>query len=234
MIRVCFVFSLRLCPRAKYQPYDALRQRFWREYLKQYDTDDTGAISHLELTSMLDSLASTLSHETVNSFWSRFNKRSHDDTLTIDEAVQCLETELCRPTSEKKRINPGDDAMIDTSAPVTPGFFGGMESQQSALNLDKLDFSGVSNGQGRDLHPDDARIHPGAPLQHPTESNQHPIGEVAPGSGSPTQSTMRTPFKRDPSASSSTSDVCTCIYLLAWYLLVRACRLVFTYSLGIY
>ncbi|KAH9847524.1 hypothetical protein C2E23DRAFT_943035 [Lenzites betulinus] len=56
-------------PQAKYQPYDALRQKFWRVYLKQYDTDDNGTISHLELTSMLDSLGSTLSHETVDSFW---------------------------------------------------------------------------------------------------------------------------------------------------------------------
>ena len=30
--------------------------------------------------------------------------------------------------------------------PVTPVFLGGMKSQQSARNLDKLDFSGVSNG----------------------------------------------------------------------------------------
>ncbi|KAF8145699.1 hypothetical protein K438DRAFT_1991564 [Mycena galopus ATCC 62051] len=29
---------------AKYQPYSLLRQRFWRQYLKQYDTDDTKAI----------------------------------------------------------------------------------------------------------------------------------------------------------------------------------------------
>ena len=37
---------------AKYQPYAALRQRFWRQYLKQYDTDDTNTMSRLELTSM--------------------------------------------------------------------------------------------------------------------------------------------------------------------------------------
>ena len=28
--------------RAKYQPYVALRQRFWRQYLKQYDANDAG------------------------------------------------------------------------------------------------------------------------------------------------------------------------------------------------
>ena len=40
--------------RAKYQPYDALRQRLWFQLLKQYDTDDTRTITQLELTSMLD------------------------------------------------------------------------------------------------------------------------------------------------------------------------------------
>jgi phosphatidylserine decarboxylase len=68
---------------AKYQPYDALHQRFWRQYLKHYDTDDTGNITHLELTSMLDSIGSTLSTETVNSFFTRNNKKPHEDELTM-------------------------------------------------------------------------------------------------------------------------------------------------------
>lgn len=125
--------------RAKYQPYDALRQKFWREYLKQYDTDDNGTISHLEFTSMLDSLGSTLSRSTVETFWTRFNKRSDEEPLTVNEAIQCLETELCRPASEKKRIN-FDENIMDTSAPVTPAITSGLEAQQS-LNIDKLDFS---------------------------------------------------------------------------------------------
>ncbi|KAJ2973786.1 hypothetical protein NUW54_g12000 [Trametes sanguinea] len=94
---------------------------------------------------MLDSLGSTLSHGTINSFWTRFNKRPHEDTLTINEAIQCLETELCRPTSEKKRIDP-DESAIDTSAPVTPAITGSMETQQ-ALNFDKLDFSRASRAR---------------------------------------------------------------------------------------
>ncbi|KAH9850403.1 hypothetical protein C2E23DRAFT_709130, partial [Lenzites betulinus] len=109
--------------RAKYQPYDALRQKFWRVYLKQYDTDDNGTISHLELTSMLDALGSTLSHETVDSFWTRFGKQPRTDTLTTNEAIQCLETELFHPASEKKRIDP-EDSTMDTSAPVTPAITG--------------------------------------------------------------------------------------------------------------
>ncbi|KAI0715741.1 phosphatidylserine decarboxylase-domain-containing protein, partial [Cerioporus squamosus] len=208
--------------KAKYQPYDALRQKFWRVYLKQYDTDDTGTISHLELTSMLDSLGSTLSHETVNSFWTRFNKRPHDEVLTTDEAIQCLETELCRPASEKKRINP-EDSVMDTSAPVTPAITGGMESQQQ-LNFDKLDFSGVPHNAaamsnlGRD-RADGAEL-PAAPPPHPTEPMQMPLREAAMGtsassssvSTSPSQGQLlppgaRTPsFNRNHSSSTSNSD----------------------------
>ncbi|RPD72321.1 hypothetical protein L226DRAFT_537138 [Lentinus tigrinus ALCF2SS1-7] len=208
--------------KAKYQPYDALRQKFWRVYLKQYDTDDTGTISHLELTSMLDSLGSTLSHETVNSFWTRFNKRPHDEVLTIDEAIQCLETELCRPASEKKRIDP-EDSVMDTSAPVTPAITGGMEPQQ-AVNFDKLDFSGVPynaaamSNLGRGSA--DGAEHPAAPQPHPTEPMQMPLHEAALGtsasvssaSTSPSQSQLQPPGTRTPSfnrvysGSSSMSD----------------------------
>ena len=160
---------------------------------------------------MLDSLGSTLSHDTINSFWTRFNKRPQEESLTADEAIRCLETELCRPASEKKRVDL-DDSNLDTSTPVTPAFLGGMEQQQKgALNLDTLDFSGVSAGQA--LHPDDAARmpppahQPGAPPAYLTESNQIPLHEAAAGGGgSPTQATMRTPFKRDQSISSSDAE----------------------------
>ncbi|KAG2739781.1 hypothetical protein P692DRAFT_201857856 [Suillus brevipes Sb2] len=33
-----------------------LRQRFWAQYLKKYNTDDTGSILHVELKSVIDSL----------------------------------------------------------------------------------------------------------------------------------------------------------------------------------
>ncbi|KAG6332884.1 hypothetical protein ID866_6202, partial [Astraeus odoratus] len=61
--------------RAKFQPYDALRQRFWAQYLREYDADDTSTLSRVELTSMLDSLGSTLSAQTIDSFYLRHGKR---------------------------------------------------------------------------------------------------------------------------------------------------------------
>ncbi|KAI0089373.1 hypothetical protein BDY19DRAFT_945542 [Irpex rosettiformis] len=56
---------------------------------------------------MLNSLRSTLSRQTIISFFSGFDK-STESALTMNEGIQCLETELCCPTSEKKRINPGE------------------------------------------------------------------------------------------------------------------------------
>lgn len=33
----------------RFEPYDALRQKFWKEYIKSYDEDNTGKISLMEL-----------------------------------------------------------------------------------------------------------------------------------------------------------------------------------------
>jgi phosphatidylserine decarboxylase len=80
--------------------------------------DDTHRISHIELTSMLDSLGSTLSAETINSFFTRRGKKLQEDELTIDETLWSLETEVGRPANEKKRINIGD--MLDWGSSGTP------------------------------------------------------------------------------------------------------------------
>jgi phosphatidylserine decarboxylase len=85
--------------KAKYLPYPALRQQFWRAMLKQYDTDESGRISKVELTTMLDTLGSTLKESTIESFFKRFQHADNPgDELTydlsIDEAVICLEDQL--------------------------------------------------------------------------------------------------------------------------------------------
>ena len=94
---------MQLYGSAKYQLYDALRQQFWKQYLKQYDTDDTGMLSHIKLTYILDSLGSTLSAENVNSF-TRNGKKPVKDELTVNKAIQCLETQVGWPPNEKKRV----------------------------------------------------------------------------------------------------------------------------------
>ncbi|KAF5011398.1 hypothetical protein FDECE_2461 [Fusarium decemcellulare] len=92
--------------RAKYMPYDALRQQFWRAMLRQYDADESGRISRIELTTMLESLGSTLSETTIDGFFQRFPHRDADNDenweLTMDEVVICLEDQL-----EGKRRSSG-------------------------------------------------------------------------------------------------------------------------------
>jgi phosphatidylserine decarboxylase len=94
-----------VCGSAKYQPYDALRQQFWRQSLKQYDADDTGALSHIELTCILNSLGSILPAETVNSF-TRNGKKPVEDELTVDEAFRCLEMPVWRPPMRRRGSFP--------------------------------------------------------------------------------------------------------------------------------
>ncbi|PGH09435.1 phosphatidylserine decarboxylase [Blastomyces parvus] len=83
--------------KAKYMPYPAVRQQFWRAMLKQYDADDSARISKVELTTMLDTLGSTLKESTIDGFFKRFaaeNEPSETADLTFDQAVICLEDTL--------------------------------------------------------------------------------------------------------------------------------------------
>jgi phosphatidylserine decarboxylase len=144
--------------------------------LKQYDTDDSKTISRLELTSMLDSLGSTLSRQTIDSFFSRFNK-GIEDTITMDEAILCLETELSRPTSEKKRISANGSAN-DTSAPVTPSVLGG-GGLYGEHDFSRLDFSGPARNIPAPARDEtDTISKPGQPAPHQTEPMQLPLVDV--------------------------------------------------------
>lgn len=108
-----------LTVRAKYEPYDALRQKFWRQYASQYDVDETGKISHTELSAMLDSLGSTLTHQTIDNFFSRFDKSAETDELTLDEVVQCMEREVNKSKSERAKVSM-DDSRTSRSGSRTP------------------------------------------------------------------------------------------------------------------
>lgn len=86
---------------AKYLPYRALRQQFWRAMLKHYDADESGHIDKVELMTMLDTLGSTLHNSTIDGFFARWkgdNKGmtglTGDEVLTFDQAVICLEEQI--------------------------------------------------------------------------------------------------------------------------------------------
>lgn len=195
--------------RAKFQPYAELRQRFWAQYLKQYDTDDTNSISHVELTSMLDSLGSTLSAQTIDSFFTRHRKRPVEDELTIEETIQCLETELIRPACEKKRIDTIDtfmdrDSSASASESITPGEELGLNLAFGRPFLGGLDFSGppLSAILGEESPTDLGRS------LFVTESSERPLLTPEPSAAS-TPGWSRSKNARQDSASSSDPDDAT-------------------------
>ncbi|KAI4225839.1 MAG: hypothetical protein LQ349_006981 [Xanthoria aureola] len=119
--------------KAKYLPYTALRQQFWRAMLKQYDADENARVSKIELTTMLDTLGSTLKESTIDGFFHRFakeNEDSQDPLLTYDQVVVCLEDQL-QMTTQKKTWG-------DTMKGV----------------MDHAHFSQVGNGEKRPSRPE--------------------------------------------------------------------------------
>lgn len=177
---------------------------------------------------MLDSLGSTLSGSTIDNFFTRHGKKPKEDELTVNEAIQCLEEELCRPASEKKRLDQEDSAAPDTSTPATPNVFA--DEPAVHLELEKIDFSGphvhptsvqpssLSNDQKR---KESVPVHPTEPSQQPltdltqavidSASTRVPVGYQA-SSLTPTESLTPTAAsapgraQRQNSSSSSTSE----------------------------
>ena len=85
---------------------------------------------------MLDSLGSTFTRFTVASFLTRYGRKPHEDEISIEQAVMCLEAELGRPDSEKKRLD-ADDAMNDSSVSATPVVFvAGQRGEEALLDLE--------------------------------------------------------------------------------------------------
>jgi phosphatidylserine decarboxylase len=112
--------SPHLYIKAKYVPYPALRQQFWRAMLRQYDTDESGRISKVELTTMLDTLGSTLKESTIENFFNRFphpgpNGEETGD-LTFDEAVVCLEDQLLDKPKPKQSVGDRVRGLMPDSA----------------------------------------------------------------------------------------------------------------------
>lgn len=132
-------------------------------------------LSHLELTSMLDSLGSTLTSNTIASFFTRSNKDPQTGELTIEEAIQCLETELGRPRSEKKRIDQDGEG---TSVVATPILMAS-DGMGNLVKLEELDFPGPGR-VGR--HPAEGGDKIPAPENAATKPLRQPVSEVAGGS----------------------------------------------------
>ncbi|EAW09922.1 putative phosphatidylserine decarboxylase Psd2 [Aspergillus clavatus NRRL 1] len=164
--------SPELMIKAKYMPYRALRQQFWRLMLKQYDADDSGRIDKVELTTMLDTLGSTLKESTIDSFFQRFsaeNEPSETMDLTFDQVVICLEDTLQALQKDHRAIakmqagissstgssqdsteqSDGDDSPLETSTTLPANI------DPSTTSIPTLDREDQLSPSEEDLHPDD-------------------------------------------------------------------------------
>ncbi|KAJ5288964.1 Phosphatidylserine decarboxylase-related protein [Penicillium angulare] len=110
--------------KAKYLPYSALRQQFWRLMLKQYDADDNDRIDKVELTTMLDTLGSTLKESTISSFFKgASNETDEVADLTFDQAVVSLEDTLQKLQKKnaaavpRRPLGPSSVGSQDSEAP---------------------------------------------------------------------------------------------------------------------
>jgi len=151
---------------AKYLSYQALRQQFWRAMLRQYDADDSGTVDKVELTTMLDTLGSTLHNSTINGFFKRFKQQNADDeVLTMDQAVICLEEQL-QKTQDKHTHRPHlrekiAQAMKNDSSPdQSPGDAqkNGQPSNldPNSVNIPSLQISDMGDaGERGEYVPDD-------------------------------------------------------------------------------
>ncbi|KAF1957768.1 hypothetical protein CC80DRAFT_491135 [Byssothecium circinans] len=171
--------------KAKYLPYRALRQQFWRAMLKQYDADDSGLIDKVELTTMLDTLGSTLHESTIDSFFARFaNEHKGDGYLTFDEAVMCLEDQLQRMEDKESQKHGWSHMSQSTSDLLTPGYMTPtltsgtqtpLNAHPSSTSIPALDteYLGKEGEEGEFIRPDELGDEKGE--EHVIEIRECPI-----------------------------------------------------------
>lgn len=180
--------------KAKYLPYRALRQQFWRAMLRQYDADESARVSKVELTAMLDTLGSTLKDSTIDGFFKRFadeNEPSETQDLTFDQAVICLEDQLQksaqrRGTGDRLRglvhghaspVTDGNTQDSGRSSPkpetsVMPS--SNADPNSTSIPAIKQDYLGTDGGEGTFLDPDDLADDEGGE-EHVIEIRECPI-----------------------------------------------------------
>ncbi|PSN66397.1 hypothetical protein BS50DRAFT_574824 [Corynespora cassiicola Philippines] len=173
--------------RAKYLPYKALRQQFWRAMLKQYDADDSGLIDKVELTTMLDTLGSTLHESTIDGFFRRFAaQHPGEELLTFDETVICLEDQL-QSTQEQVAKKHGlpflpastGDLFASTPGSMTPSQASGTQTpsnfhaSSTSIPTMEQDVLGKSGEEGDVILHDDLADEKGE--EHVVEIRECPI-----------------------------------------------------------
>ncbi|CAG8434726.1 9000_t:CDS:10 [Scutellospora calospora] len=95
----------KLVVRLKFVPYEVLRSQFWCALAKIYDSDENGVLNFVEIETMLSSLGSSLTNETISGFFTRFGKNPKTDELEFSELTSCLEERLSDFSQRSADIN---------------------------------------------------------------------------------------------------------------------------------
>lgn len=179
--------------RAKYLPYQALRQQFWRAMLRHYDADESGRMDKVELVTMLDTLGSTLHNSTINGFFQRWkDENGGEEVLTMDQAVICLEEQLQKSQATHKATHsPGLKAKIqksltnESSPSDTPGTTPYLGSKSHNLNpntssIPALEINDMDEaGEKGDVLPEEdlaiGEADPEADLGDPDAKEEHVV-----------------------------------------------------------
>ncbi|KAJ3221612.1 hypothetical protein HK099_003308 [Clydaea vesicula] len=92
--------------RVGFVPYKDIRRNFWLSLAEEYDSDGNGTISRIELETLLDSLNSTCSPETIKIVLSngQFNEELGDDAISFEKLFEVLETNLFLSPKDKSSI----------------------------------------------------------------------------------------------------------------------------------
>ncbi|THY53466.1 hypothetical protein D6C98_04876 [Aureobasidium pullulans] len=153
--------------RVKYLPYQALRQQFWRAMLRHYDADDTGNLDKVEITTMLDTLGSTLHEDTINSWFKRFAAENDgEEVLTMDQAVICLEDQLMK-YQKKASLSDTIQGKLHISS-----------ASASATNTSKLTSADGSESSDNLVQSEDSSSSQGTPLNNHSQTSVIPALEV--------------------------------------------------------
>lgn len=175
--------------KAKYLPYKALRQQFWRAMLRQYDADDNTLISKVELTTMLDTLGSTLHEATINNIFRDYGSHGPMDepALTVDQVVQSLEDLLERLERRKGSWKSHGKDTAGTYAEKSPGHANGefratggpdlqvsdVDDSQTAVPALVHELHGSPGEEGQTVETDDLADETGE--EHVVEIRECPI-----------------------------------------------------------
>lgn len=133
--------------RAKFVPYVEIRKMFWVALAKTCDADNSNSMSRMEVQTMLETLGSNISENTLDKFWQE-NGKDFSQDLTMDELVKSLESFMQaideNRSSSNTLIEQGEDVPVDANKHKTsnPFFMAGSDDEDYNFEDDEEEEEG--------------------------------------------------------------------------------------------